>query len=56
MKVKELIENLRKLDQDKEIFVLYDYYYPIEPVVKTANAEDDEFSHIGIGNYFIEAD
>lgn len=45
MKVKELIEQLEKLDGDKDIYVFYDYYARIEPEVETDNE----------GNYFFGA-
>lgn len=45
MKVKELIEQLQKLDQEKGIWIIYDSFQPIKPkvddVVKTE--EDAEY-------------
>lgn len=32
MKVKELIEELKKLDQEKGIWILYDYFAILEPI------------------------
>ena len=46
MKVKELIERLSKLDQERDIFIGYDYPYDVqEPDFRTFNEFDisDDF-------------
>ena len=45
MKVKELIEQLQKLDQDKGIWIIYDTFQPIKPEVdeEVINEEDAEY-------------
>ena len=45
MKVKELIEQLQKLDQEKGIWIIYDTFQPIKPEVdeKVINEEDAEY-------------
>lgn len=62
MKVKELIEQLQKLDQDKDIWLIYDSHLPIRPevddIVKT-EAEARYYNHyrdgedIKVGDYVI---
>ena len=44
MKVKELIEQLQKLDQEKGIWIIYDCYLPVKPEVdeEVINEEDAE--------------
>lgn len=37
MKVKEFIEHLRTLDQDKDIHIVYDCYYVFDPEVSIAD-------------------
>lgn len=61
MKVKELIEELNKLDQDKGIWIAYDYpcrmYDPVPDM--TADEECAElFKKIGVeeGDYIIYVD
>lgn len=60
MKVKELIENLLKLDQEKGIWIIYDAYYPMEPNVDSHVLEEDidrykEYNeNIEIGDYCIQ--
>ena len=56
MKVKELIEKLSVLDQDKDIYVFYDMYAAIEPGIVQAkeDMQTNEF-HIKSGDYYIEA-
>lgn len=60
MKVKELIEELKKLDQEKGIWIAYDYPYAMfEPVPdKIADEECVEcFKEKGVeeGDYIISA-
>lgn len=45
MKVKELIEQLQKLDQEKGIWIIYDGFQPINPEVdeEVINEEDAEY-------------
>ena len=45
MKVRELIEELQKLDQERNIWLVYDLYLAYEPFPRTAN----EFE-VGINN------
>lgn len=60
MKVKELIKNLLKLDQEKGIWIIYDEYYPMEPDVDSNVLEEDidrykEYNeNIEIGDYYIQ--
>lgn len=37
MKVKELIEELQKLDQERNIWLIYNLYAAYEPCVRIAN-------------------
>ena len=59
MKVKELIEELSKLDPDKGIWCIYDSYALIDLVPgTTADKEDAEFhKDLGVqeGDYIINA-
>lgn len=62
MKVKELIEQLQKLDQDKGIWIIYDCFQPIKPEVDNVvrTEEDAEFfrcyeEDIEVGDYVITA-
>ena len=41
MKVKELIEELSKLDPERNIWIIYDGYYPMEPDVDSYVLEED---------------
>lgn len=41
MKVKELIDELNKLDPEKGIWIIYDGYYPMEPDVDSYVLEED---------------
>ena len=45
MKVKELIEQLQKLDQERGIWIIYDSFQPIEPEVDgvVETEEDAEY-------------
>ena len=60
MKVKELIEQLKKLDQEKGIWIIYDSFQPLKPevddVVRTE--EDAEYfrryeNDVSVGDYVI---
>ena len=58
MKVKELIECLQKLDQERNIWVRYDYVYFYEPTIDEDNInewESKEYGEQGIkeGDYTI---
>lgn len=60
MKVKEIIEQLQKLDQDKGIWLIYDSHLPIRPEVdeEVINEEDAEYyrryeEDIKAGDYII---
>lgn len=59
MKVKELIEELKKLDQEKGIWVAYDYYTMFEPLPDRKADEDcaKQFKEEGVeeGDYIISA-
>ena len=48
MKVKELIEQLQKLDQEKGVWIIYDGHQPIKPevdnIIKT-EAEARYYNH-----------
>lgn len=58
MKVKELIEHLQKLDQEKGIWVCYDLCYYLPPVPnRTADADDVEEGEgeVKEGDYLIPA-
>ena len=59
MKVKEMIEELSKLDQEKNIWVLYDSYYIFEPTPDDVADEEDvkQFKDEGVklGDYIISA-
>lgn len=41
MKVKELIKELNKLDLERNIWIIYDGYYPMEPDVDSCVLEED---------------
>jgi hypothetical protein len=45
MKVKELIEQLQKLDQEKSIWIIYDCYLALKPEVRDGvlSEEDAEY-------------
>lgn len=58
MTVKELIENLKELDQEREIWIFYDYpYAAIEPIIDGEADEEQaaRFSRVVEGDYFIFA-
>lgn len=42
MKVKELIEQLQKLDQEKGIWIIYDSHQPIKPEVDEEVIDEKE--------------
>ena len=52
MKVKELIEQLQKLDQEKNIWVLYDLCFPQEPQFSASKEDSHEIKE---GDYVHEA-
>lgn len=57
MKVKEFIEHLRTLDQDKDIHIVYDGYYVFDPEVSIADEDwdlDDKTFKYRKGDYLIE--
>lgn len=57
MKVKEFIEHLRTLDQDKDIHIVYDGYYVLDPEASIANEDwdlDDKTFKYRKGDYLIE--
>ena len=57
MKVKEFIEHLQTLDQDKDIHIVYDSYYVFEPEVLIADEDwdfDDKIVKYSKGDYLIE--
>lgn len=41
MKVKELINDLSKLDSERNIWIIYDGYYPMEPNFDSYVLEED---------------
>lgn len=60
MKVKEFIEHLQKLDQDRDVWIIYDTYLPVIPavddVIKTES--DAEYfrryeGDVKVGDYVI---
>lgn len=57
MKVKELIEELKKLDQEKGIWILYDYFAILEPIpdVKADEEAVEMYGKHGmeLGDYII---
>ena len=57
MKVKEFIEHLQTLDQDKDIHIVYDSYYVFEPEVLIADEDwdfDDKIVKYKEGDYLIQ--
>lgn len=56
MKVKELIAKLQTLDQERDIWVLYDSFYPEEPdfELATERQHNDSKGEIKIGAYVHE--
>lgn len=62
MKVKEFINQLSQLDQEKEIWVLYDRYIAFQPEVEVYGENmrldmmsDDIKNKVRIGDYVIDA-
>lgn len=58
MKVRDLIEQLSKLNQDTDIWVMYDYCYALDVDVDVATADEVEYVHkhkIKEGDYVIKA-
>ena len=58
MKVKEVIAELSKLDQEKEIWVIYDTFLAIEPIpddIQKGQKEYDEEVVLNDGDYIITA-
>lgn len=55
MKVRELIEKLRKLDQEKQIHLLYDCCYDVEIEVEQVSADDVSADMYPVGDYVIKA-
>ena len=57
MKVKEFIEHLRTLDQDKDIHIVYDGYLVFDPEVSIADEDwqrrDGSFAY-KTGDYLME--
>lgn len=47
MKVKELIESLSKLDPEKNIWILYDYYALLD-IVPNKEADEEDVEQFGI--------
>jgi hypothetical protein len=47
MTVKELIEQLQKLDQERNIWVRYDYVYFYEPTIDEDNIDEWESKEYG---------
>lgn len=57
MKVKEFIEHLQTLDQDKDIHIVCDTYYVFDPEVSIADEDldlDDKTFKYRKGDYLIE--
>lgn len=60
MKVKELIEQLQKLDQEKGIWIIYDTFLPVKPEVDgVVRTEEDAVyfrryeNDVNVGDYVI---
>lgn len=57
MKVKEFIEHLQTLDQDRDIYIVYDTYYVFDPEVLIADEDwvlDDKTFKYKKGDYLIQ--
>ena len=54
MKVKEFIEQLQKLDQEKNIWIIYDTFAVWEPEVETIE-EGDQGHGAEVGDYVMFA-
>lgn len=60
MKVKELIEQLEKLDQEKQVWIFYDYPYAVLAPTIDGTADDQDVNVFGSkgvqkGDYYINA-
>lgn len=57
MKVKEVIAELSKLDQEKEIWVIYDMYLPIKPIPDDVQNGQERYGEVLLndGDYIITA-
>ena len=58
MKVKEVIAELSKLDQEKEIWVIYDTFLAIEPIPDDVQKGQEEYQEgvvLNDGDYIITA-
>ena len=60
MKVKELIEQLQKLDQEKGIWIIYDSFQPLKPEVDDVVRTEDDAEYfrryendVSVGDYVI---
>lgn len=47
MKVKELIEQLQKLDQEKGIWIIYDSFLPVKPEVDKELMTEEDAKYYG---------
>lgn len=57
MKVKEFIEHLQTLNQDRDIYIVYDAYYVFDPEVSIADEDwdlDDKTFKYKKGDYLIQ--
>lgn len=57
MKVKEFIEHLQTLDQDKDIYVVYDSFFVFDPEVSIADEDwelGDKTFEYKKGDYLIQ--
>jgi len=48
--VKELIEQLQKLDQEKGIWIIYDSFLPVEPEVDEELMSEEDAEYYGSYN------
>lgn len=58
MKVKEVIAELSKLDQEKELWVIYDMYLAIKPIPDDRQEGQEEYQKgvvLNEGDYIITA-
>ena len=56
MKVRDLISQLEKLDKDRNIYILYDMFALLEPIVEVADVDEvDDLSELKMGDYLIKA-
>lgn len=58
MKVKDLIEKLQQLDQERNIWQFYDFPFGVyEPIISVVSEEDEEFAKdrgAKAGDYYFE--